>query len=109
MPTSDASWSGRLRLIGDLERPDHHHLEAGDQCAFFGEYTPGEGWKHSSTNNLILNLKKGTEDYPKYGTMAAQARCNQRCRRGDPGKPRSAARGDDFARADPVFEDGRAS
>lgn len=58
MPTSDASWSGRLRLIGDLERPDHHHLEAGDQCAFFGEYTPGEGWKHSSTNNLILNLKK---------------------------------------------------
>lgn len=57
MPTSDASWSGRLRLIGDLERPDHHHLEAGDQCAFFGEYTPGEGWKHSSTNNLILNLK----------------------------------------------------
>lgn len=58
MPTSDASWSGKLRLIGDLERPDHSHLEEDDQCAFLGEYTPRAGWRHSSTNNIVLNLKK---------------------------------------------------
>lgn len=58
MPTSDASWSGKLRLIGDLERPDHWHLQADDECAFFGEYTARAGWAHSSTNQLILNLKK---------------------------------------------------
>lgn len=58
MPTSDESWTGRLRTIGELERPDHWHLNEGDQCAFFGEYTPGENWEHSSTNQLILNLKK---------------------------------------------------
>jgi hypothetical protein len=58
MPTSDASWSGRLRIIGDLERPDHWHLQADDDAAFFGEYTPREGWRYSSTNQLILNLKK---------------------------------------------------
>ncbi len=70
MPTSDVSWSGRLRIIGDLERPDHWHLEADDQCAFFGEYTPREGWRYSATNQLILNLKKrpsvarGTPQWP---------------------------------------------
>lgn len=58
MPTSDESWTGRLRTIGELERPDHWHLLEGDQCVFFGEYTPGENWEHSSTNQLILNLKK---------------------------------------------------
>jgi hypothetical protein len=63
MPTSDASWSGRLRLIGELERADHYYLTGDDQCAFFGEYTPsayvaGPPWKHSSTNQLIHNLKK---------------------------------------------------
>lgn len=58
MPTSDASWSGKLRIIGDLERPDHYYLREGDECAFFGEYTPRAGWKHSNTNQMILNLKK---------------------------------------------------
>lgn len=70
MPTSDASWSGSLRLIGDLERPDHHHLTSDDECVFFGEYTPRKGWQHSATNQLILNLKKrptaakGTYQWP---------------------------------------------
>lgn len=58
MPTLDASWTGRLRTIGDLERPDHYHLTKDDECAFFGEYTSGKSWAHSSTNQVIYNLKK---------------------------------------------------
>jgi hypothetical protein len=58
MTTSDDSWSGRLRKITDLERGDHHHLTADDECYFVGEYTSGAGFSHSSTNQLILNLKK---------------------------------------------------
>ncbi|CAN5310954.1 hypothetical protein BH10PSE1_BH10PSE1_24310 [soil metagenome] len=74
MPTFDESWSGRLRIIGELERPDHWHLTADDNCAFFGEYTARAGWGHSSTNQLILNLKKkpelaGTQQYA-YKTQA---------------------------------------
>src|SRR3546814_10204737 len=67
---SDVSWSGRLRIIGDLERPDHWHLKADDECAFFGEYTPREGWRYSSTNQISINLKKrptvarGTPQWP---------------------------------------------
>ena len=58
MPTLDASWSGALRIVGALERPDHWHLRDDDECAFFGEYTPRAGWEHSATNQLIFNLKK---------------------------------------------------
>lgn len=58
MTTSDDSWSGKLRLIGDLERPDHTFLTAEDTCWFFGEYTPRAGYAHSQTNGLINNLKK---------------------------------------------------
>lgn len=70
MLTSDASWSGKLRIIGDLERPDHWHLQDDDDCAFFGEYTPRAGFRHSATNQLILNMKKkpsvtrGTYQWP---------------------------------------------
>lgn len=70
MPTFDASWSGALRIVGDLERPDHWHLQVGDECAFFGEYTPRAGYKHSVTNQLVLNMKKkpsvarGTYQWP---------------------------------------------
>lgn len=75
-PTSDASWSGRIRLVGDLERPDHSHLEREDVCCFFGEYTARKGYAHSSTNNLIFNLKKnptrrGTEEW-KYKLCAIE-------------------------------------
>ncbi len=61
MPTFDASWSPRLRIIGELERPDHWYLTAEDSCAFFGEYTARAGYGHSSTNQLIHNLKKKPE------------------------------------------------
>lgn len=61
MTTSDASWSPRLRQVGDLERPDHWYLSPSDQCWFFGEYIPGKGYAHSQTNQLVLNLKKKPE------------------------------------------------
>lgn len=61
MPRSDESWTGRLRKIGDLERPDHHLLSEEDECYFMGSYTSGIGFGHSSTNDLIYNLKKGME------------------------------------------------
>lgn len=58
MTTSDASWSASLRKISELERGDHWYLRDTDQCYFFGEYSPGKGWAHSQTNQLVLNLKK---------------------------------------------------
>lgn len=58
MTTSDESWSGRLRQIGELERRDHWHLVESDVCYFFGEYTPYKGYSHSKTNQIISNLKK---------------------------------------------------
>jgi predicted amidophosphoribosyltransferase len=61
MPTSDVSWSARLRVVGDLERPDHFYLTEQDTCFFFGEYTARAGHGHSSTNQLIHNLKKKPE------------------------------------------------
>lgn len=61
MTIFDESWSGRLRLVGELERPDHYYLNADDSCYFFGEYTAREGYSHSSTNQLIHNLKKKPE------------------------------------------------
>ncbi|MHB8287377.1 MAG: hypothetical protein ACYDD1_22240, partial [Caulobacteraceae bacterium] len=61
MTIFDESWSGKPRLIGDLERPDHRYLTHDDACYFFGEYTAGGGYGHSSTNQLILNLKKSPE------------------------------------------------
>lgn len=69
MPTFDESWTGELRLVGDLERPDHHLLRPEDECAFLGAYTAQAGYEHSSTNNLIYNLKKpmtrrGQRDWP---------------------------------------------
>ena len=72
MPTSDASWSARVRVVGDLERPDHWFLTEADDCAFFGEYTAGGGYAHSFTNQLVLNLKKspdlaGTPQYAWKG------------------------------------------
>jgi hypothetical protein len=61
MTTFDESWSGRLRKVGDLERPDHWFLTEADDCVFFGEYTARAGYGHSSTNQLIHNLKKKPE------------------------------------------------
>lgn len=66
--TSDASWTGKLRVIGDLERPDHWHLTANDSCAFIGEYTARAGYGHSVTNGVISNLKKkpSTKGTPQW-------------------------------------------
>jgi hypothetical protein len=61
MPTSDVSWSANLRIVGDLERPDHYYLTDKDTCAFFGEYTARAGFAHSLTNQIIHNLKKKPE------------------------------------------------
>lgn len=58
MTTSDASWSPKLRQVGELERPDHWYLADTDQCFFFGEYTAYKGYSHSETNQLVSNLKK---------------------------------------------------
>ena len=68
MTIFDGSWSGRLRIVGDLERPDHWYLDPTDVCAFFGEYTARAGYGHSSTNQLIHNLKKNPEsaNTPQY-------------------------------------------
>ena len=67
--TSDESWSNKLRTVGDIERPDHYYLNPGDECAFFGEYTARKGWRHSTTNGIITNLKKSVE---KRGTAEWQ-------------------------------------
>ncbi len=60
--TSDGSLSNNLRVIGELERPDHWHLNADDECYFFGDYTPGGGYSHSAANQLVINLKR----HPKF-------------------------------------------
>lgn len=69
MPKCDESWTGKLRVVGDLERPNHYYLTEEDQCYFMGTYTARAGFSHSSTNQLISNLKKpldkrGTPEWP---------------------------------------------
>jgi len=58
MTTFDASWSPTVRQIGELECGDHYYLTEADQCYFFGEYTARAGYTHSSTNQIIANIKK---------------------------------------------------
>jgi hypothetical protein len=57
-----------LTQIDDLIRPDHYRLTAEDECYFIGEYTAGQGYSHSATNQMILNLKKGVDrrSRPEY-------------------------------------------
>lgn len=57
----------RLTKIDELTRSDHYYLDESDSCYFFGEYTARQGFSHSETNQLILNLKKGND---KKGTYA---------------------------------------
>ncbi|PTB19529.1 hypothetical protein C9I57_17775 [Trinickia symbiotica] len=61
----------RLRVIGELELPDHPHLPVDVRCYFWGEYTPyehtnGEKWNFSETNQLISNLKKKKDREGQY-------------------------------------------
>ncbi len=59
MTTSgDTSFPSRLTKIDELTRGAHSHLEVGDECLFFGDYTARKDWSHSATNKLILNFKK---------------------------------------------------
>lgn len=63
----------RLTQIDELIRGQHYHIDAGDLCYFFGEYTARQHAAYSETNQLIMNLKKGNErrglqDYHYKGT-----------------------------------------
>lgn len=61
MRTSGSTLPQRLTKIDDLTRPDHSCLSADDDCYFIGEYTARKSYAFSSTNNLIVNLKKPME------------------------------------------------
>jgi hypothetical protein len=47
-----------LTKLDELLRSDHYYLCPTDECFFIGEYTARQGFKFSSTNDLIYNLKK---------------------------------------------------
>jgi hypothetical protein len=47
-----------LTKLDELYLPHHYYLTATDECYFGGEYTAGQGYAHSATNQLIHNLKK---------------------------------------------------
>lgn len=109
---SDSDWSAKPRVIGEIERGDHYHLEPDDRCLFFGEYTSRAGFDHGDTNQLISNLQKpvsraGKPDY-KYkewaiSTAAAAIRgASAKATRGEvvivpapPSKPRGHVEYDD--------------
>jgi len=57
-----------LTKIDELHLPDHYHLDRDDVCYFMGEYTTGKGYRYSSTNQFILNLKKSVQrrGMPEY-------------------------------------------
>lgn len=48
----------RLQKIDEHTRPDHSYLDKGDECYYLLEYAPRQGYEHSSSNDLIINLKK---------------------------------------------------
>jgi predicted amidophosphoribosyltransferase len=48
----------RLSEIDDSNRGDHYHLTDADTCYYLFEYTSGQRYDFSRTNQLISNLKK---------------------------------------------------
>jgi hypothetical protein len=58
MTSANSSFPRRLTKIDELTRPDHSFLDGEDSCYFLGEYSARQGFAHSATNNLIMNLKK---------------------------------------------------
>ena len=48
----------RLQKLDEQNLPDHHYLDATDECYYISEYTPRQGPHYSNTNDLIINLKK---------------------------------------------------
>jgi hypothetical protein len=112
MTISGNDWSAKPRLITDIERGDHFHLEADDRCLFFGEYTARAGFEFGETNQIISNLQKpvsrrGMADYRYKGVAitkiaAAIAAASPKARAGQvviipapPSKPRGHAEYDD--------------
>ena len=61
MTTSSGNFPRRPTIVDRLTLPDHAYLDESDTCVFVGDYTSGTDYKHSQTNNLISNLKKGVE------------------------------------------------
>lgn len=51
----------RLSKIDPSNWEDHAHIGPGDACYFLREYTKGQGYAFSDTNQLIFNLKKGMD------------------------------------------------
>ena len=60
MARSQSSLPRHLTKV-DALAPDHWHLTESDECYFLGEYTAGQGYQFSPTNQLILNLKKSPD------------------------------------------------
>lgn len=58
----------KLQIIDSKTAADHYYLEESDKCFYLGEYTSNKGYAHSTTNQLILNLKKSLEkkDTPEW-------------------------------------------
>jgi hypothetical protein len=112
MMTSASTFPQRLTKIDDLTRPDHSYLTAADDCYFLGEYSARKGYRFSTTNNLIINLKKpmdrqGRTEWP-YKARAIQtvaealrAALNDRARRTLTFVPVPPSK----ARTDPLFDD----
>jgi hypothetical protein len=65
-----------LTRLDELYLPHHWYLNATDECYFSGEYTAGQGYAYSATNQLILNLKKKMErrGLPDWGYKAKAIR-----------------------------------
>lgn len=65
-----------LTRLDELYLPHHWYLDATDECYFGGEYTAGQGYAFSETNQLILNLKKKMErrGLPDWGYKARAVR-----------------------------------
>ena len=59
----------RFAQVEGTQLDDHWYLTTEDECCYLGEYTPGEGPRHSEINQLVLNFKKsvdhrGRPDWP---------------------------------------------
>ena len=48
----------RLIKVDPSRLESRQYLQPSDDCYYFGEYVPGEGYKYSPTNQWILNFKK---------------------------------------------------
>jgi len=71
----------RLQKIDEHTRPDHSYLDEGDECYYLLEYASRQGFDHSSSNDLIINLKKpvsrrGLLEY-RYKEQAIRQACEK--------------------------------